>query len=543
MRTEPVQLPLGQPVTEAYIKRSHPGVEALFGSHPAEDEHWHRRLNWLGANAAKRVKSDQLADALLKYNNGMNGQSAVLANINAIRAGAPVIVTGQQAGLWTGPLLVIHKAVTVIAAAKDAAQMLGTPVVPVFWIAGEDHDWDEVNHAYVRNGEREMVRMAIQRPKGPRSSVTRTKLQPEVLAEAHKQLSDVLHDTSFKPELLEHLAHAAKHADSLSQLFASVMAWLFGKQGLVLLDSDDAGIRALEAPMFAQIIRRNDELEAAYAKSAAALQELGYPVTADVTAGNANLFLFEAGERTLLQKKDGRFVDRKQTVSRSAEELLDIAANEPQLLSNNVLTRPLMQDYLFPVLGAVLGSGEIAYWSLTGEAFRCLGMEMPLIIPRMSYSLVEQTTEKYMAKYELTFSDVIHRFEDRRAGWLKERDELDIEGRFFAARAEFMTMYQPIMDMSASVEKGLQDLAANNLRRIQEQISFLETKTKDAHARRFQAALRQLDDIAQSLWPEGKPQERVLNMTDFWNRYGSAWLEKLLNAPYHRTGGHYLVYL
>ncbi|NBD22810.1 bacillithiol biosynthesis cysteine-adding enzyme BshC [Paenibacillus glycinis] len=543
MRTESVQLPFSQPIVEAYVQRTHPGVEALFGSHPAEESHWHRRLNWLKAQAGKRVAPERLAEALQAYNKRLNDYPAVMANIEAIRSGAPVVVTGQQAGLWTGPLLVIHKAVTAISAAKDASRLAGTAVVPVFWVAGEDHDWDEANHAYVRSGETTLTRLAIPRPKGGRTSVSRTKVAPAAMADALEQLGSALPDTEFKRDLLEALAGFASDCDDLSAWFAAAMGWLFGKHGLVLLDSDDAGIRSLEAPMFAEMIRRNDELEAAYLRSAASLRELGYSPTADVAETCANLFLFEADERMLLFKGDDGFRNRKETFRLSREELLRIAEHEPQRLSNNVLTRPIMQDYVLPVLGAVLGPGEIAYWTLTGEAFRALGMEMPLILPRMSYTIVDRTTEKHMAKYGLAYRDIVERYEAHRAAWLKERDELDIEARFEAARSQFAALYGPVMGMSASLEKGLGDLAADNLRRIQEQIGYLEKRTKEAHARRFDSALRQQDGIALALWPDNKPQERVLNMTDFWNRSGSAWLEKLLDAPYERAGGHHLIYL
>lgn len=550
MKFEPVQLPFGQLITEAYINRSHSGVEALFGSHAAEEAHWENRLNWLGSHAHKRTSAEGLADALTRYNTARNNHPAVHSSIDAIRAGAPVVVTGQQAGLWTGPLLVIHKAVTVISAAREAAVKLETPVVPVFWIAGEDHDWDEANHAFVRTanasseGESaKLSRIAIKRPGGARSSVSRTKLAPEAWAEALQQLRQELPDTEFKPELLQQLERAAKKAESLSDLFAASMSLLFGKYGLVLLDADDPVIRALEAPMFEQMIARNDELEAAYTGAASAVQELGFKPAADVTPGSANLFMFDEGERVLLHKEEGRFKSRKKPDSLSIAEMLDMAKNTPQLLSNNVLTRPIMQDYVLPVLAVVLGPGEIAYWSLTRSAFHVLGMEMPIVVPRMSYTLMEGTTEKYMAKFDLRFDDIAYRYADRREAWLKERDELGIEAQFAEVRAQFRAIYQPVADMAAGIQRGLRDLSEKNLQRIERELAYMEARTKDAHAHRFDTALSQMDWAAMSLWPEGKPQERVLNMTDFWNRYGLSWVDKLLEAPYSSQGGHFIIYL
>ncbi|WP_308638903.1 bacillithiol biosynthesis cysteine-adding enzyme BshC [Paenibacillus silvisoli] len=541
MKNERVQLPFGQPVTEAYIHRSHPGVEALFGRHAAEPSHWTSRLRWLKEHADKRVDAGQLADTLKAYNDRFNGDAAAAANIEAIRSGAPVIVTGQQAGLWTGPLLVLHKAVTAISAAREASAATGTPVVPVFWIAGEDHDWDEANHAFVRDEAPALSKLAVQRPKGARTAVSRTALTQEALAAAVEQLAAALPDAAFKPELIEALRTYAEQSETLSELFAHLLGWLFGKAGLVLMDADDARIRQLEAPMFGRMLRQNDELEAAYARGANALQELGFSAQADVAPGSANLFLFDEDERVLLYKENGAFRNRKGTKSWTPEQLLGWTENEPQRFSNNVLTRPIMQDYVLPVLAAVLGPGEIAYWALTGEAFRVLEMDMPIILPRMSFTLIEDRVAKHLDKYGLSFEDVASRYSERRAAWLKERDEAGIEEGFAAAAAGVEALYEPLRSLTTGVQNGLGDLTENNLRRMKEQLQYLEKRTKDAHAKKFDSALRQLDWLALSLWPEGKPQERVLNMTDFYNRYGRGWVDKLLEMPCDKQGGHYLM--
>ncbi|UVI32183.1 bacillithiol biosynthesis cysteine-adding enzyme BshC [Paenibacillus spongiae] len=549
MEIELFQLPAGQPLAAAYSDRTDRNVINLFGGHPEEEESWRARAAALAANADSRVPAKALADTLRSYNARFNDCPEVHKGIDAIGEGAPVIVGGQQAGLWTGPLLVIHKAVTVIQAARFAARKLGTPVIPVFWIAGEDHDWDEVNHALVATHEQGIKKIAMDRPPGIRTSVSQTKLSKEAMNEAVTQLSVSLEDTEFKQDLIGHLATYAESSETLTEWFAYLMGRLFGKYGLVLLDSDDPSIRRLEAPMFKRMIERNDELEEAYTRGAAAVRELGYAEQAEVAPGGANLFLYhmeegeQAGERTLLFKRSGRFKNRKGTLSMSREELLGILEKTPERFSNNVLTRPLMQDYVLPVLGTVLGNGEIAYWSLTAEAFRTFGMQMPIIVPRMSFTLIEGAVAKHMAKYDLSFEDVIFRFEARKQAWLKERDELSIEERFEEMKLKFAQLYDPLIEMAASVQAGLAELGVKNKRRIAEQIAYMETRTKDAHAQRFDAALRQLERISLSLWPAGKPQERVFNLSVYWNRYGTEWIGDLLAIPYDPSGGHRLVYI
>jgi len=546
MRTDTYALPIAQPLTEAYIHQNDDRLEALFGYHAGAEQDWVRRSNRLEQSGEVRAEAAQVARVLRAYNEAINAAPEVFASISALAEGAPVVVGGQQAGLWTGPLLVIHKAVSIIRAAKSASDQLGRTVIPVFWVAGEDHDWDEANHAFVITAEQELRKLSVARPEGARTAVSRTTIAGETWEELLVELEQSLPHSEFKPVMLEELRHMSKQAKSLSDFFAMILSHLFGKHGLVLMDADHEDIRRIEAPMFRKLIEKNDELEGAYAASAAQVKELGYSLQADVTAGSANLFLFNADngeERTLLHKKDGKFLDRKEQLLFTEAQLLQIADEHPQQLSNNVLTRPLMQDYLFPVLATVLGPGEIAYWALTGEAFRTLNMEMPIIVPRMSYTLIEGTVAKHMGKYELSFEDVIEHFEDRKGKWLKAQDGLSIEQQFAEARDTFEQLYKPLLELATSVQPSLSKLGDTNLQKIVEQINYMGSKTVDAFNKQFEASTRQLDRIHLSIYPQNKPQERVLNMAAYWNRYSLIWLDKLLEAPYSRTGGHEIVYL
>ncbi|SFE09881.1 bacillithiol biosynthesis cysteine-adding enzyme BshC [Paenibacillus algorifonticola] len=546
MSTETYSLPSTQPLTDAYVNLTDSRLESLFGYHPGRKGDWELRAKRLAESAGARVDAASVAAVLRDYNSKWNAAPEALAAIDAIAEGAPVIVGGQQAGLWSGPLLVIHKAVSIIGAARHAEQLLGRKVAAVFWIAGEDHDWDEANHAYVLTADQGLRKLAAARPEGARTSVSRTAIDSGTWAELLAELEQALPNSDFKPEILQQLGQITEQAQSLSEMFAGVISCLLGKQGLVIMDADDPQLRKLEAPMFEKLITHNDELEQAYTAAANQVKEHGYPLQVDVTLGSANLFVFQTDkgqERTLLYKQGGSFQSRKGDFSLTEEQLLDIARQQPEQLSNNVLTRPLMQDYLFPVLGTVLGAAEIAYWAITGEAFRKLDMEMPIVLPRISFTLIEGTVAKHMGKYELTLEDVAVRFEERKQQWLAEQDQLAIDEKFAAAKQAFEDLYAPLLDLAASVQPGLAKLGDTNRQKIIEQITFLETRTKDAHEKQYEAAIRQLDRIALSLWPSGKPQERVLNMTAYWNRYGTSWLDKLLEAPFSPLGGHQIIYL
>jgi len=554
MNLEYEELPLGQPLTEAYTRRSDPGLSALFGYHYTEDGDWRRRAEWLDGHAADRADAAAVAETLLAYNRRFGRSERQEERIRKLPEGAPVVVGGQQAGLWSGPLMVLHKAVTIIRTARRAEELLGRPVVPVFWIAGEDHDWDEANHAYIVSGEPKLRKLSVARPPHLRTSVSRTPVTASQWRTAVDELAAALPDGPGKPELIERLRGIAGGSGTMSEQFAGILHWLFADEGLVLLDADDPALRRLEAPMFGRMIAENDALEAAYAQAEERVRSLGYPLQAEMAEGSANLFFFlegrsdgvtplAAGDRVLLFKENGELFDRKGTFRLSAGELMELASSSPERFSNNVLTRPLMQDYVLPVLAAVLGPGEIAYWASTGEAFKTFGMRMPIVVPRLSFTIVDAATDKYMREFELDMAGVRRELEARRERWLDEQDELALAGRFEAVKRDFAKLYTPLLADLPSVAPGLDGLGETNLQRIEREIAFLQGKVREAHRVKHQAALRRLDRISCHLAPEGKPQERLLNFAVFWGQYGRTWLDELLRVPLDRPDGHYIIRL
>lgn len=541
-----VQEPLqsGQPLAESYVS-DYQRVERFYGGNPADERSWMARLQWLDQTERLRAERKEVVDRLRQYNERFNPDAAVAESLNKLeQPGTAVIAGGQQSGLFTGPLLVIYKAITIIKAAEQASSMLGRDVVPVFWIAGEDHDWDEVNHTYVLSPDLEISRIRIPREEGPRGPVSQTPVSEEEWSSAARELEQLLPDSEFKGDLLQHLRDALNASASLTEAFARLLGAWFGKYGLVLLDSADPALRRLEMPMFEAMIRSNDELESAYQAASREIAAKGYHPQAEVAEGGANLFYISQGERLLLFKRDGRYVDRKGSVAFTPDQLIAELHSHPERFSNNVLTRPVMQDYLLPVLGSVLGNGEIAYWGLTGQAFEQLGLRMPILLPRMSFTIVDGTLQKHMDKYGLAWEDVMDpaAFGRIKAEWLRGQDKLRLDEQFEEMKQAFAGMYDPLLEQLASVEKGLLKLGDTNKAKIIAQIDFMQARVKDALARSNEAGLRQFDRIELSLFPQHKPQERVFNIFAYINRYGFDWIDRLMEVPYELMGQHRMIY-
>lgn len=539
------QLPFAGPLAEVYVNQF-ATVQQLYESNPAEASSWAERVAWLDQSEHTRVGRKALAARLREYNRQYNPDPAVEQAIHQLeQPGTAVIVGGQQSGLFTGPLLVIYKAVTILKAAKDASARLNRPVVPVFWIAGEDHDWDEVNHTYVMAPDLQVRRIRMHRGGMERLPVSFTKVTSEAWDKALTELEQLLPDSEHKAVVLDLARSSSADADNLSVAFAKLMGTLFGKYGLVLLDSSDPELRRLEIPVFEQMIRRNDELESAYHETVRDLAILGFEPSAEVAEDGANLFYINERERLLLFKREGRFEDRKGKLSFTADELLDELREHPERFSNNVLTRPLMQDSLLPVLGSVLGPGEIAYWSLTRKAFHKLGLKMPLLLSREAFTVVDRTVQKHMQKYQLSWEDVkdAEGFRRRRDAWLAAQERMPVDQRFDEVIAAFVDLYNPLIEELAGIQNDLSRLGAVNRDKIIGQIEYLRGKAKDTLEKIHETGLRHFDRIQLSLFPLGKPQERVYNLFDALNRYGADWIEDLMNIPYELTGVHRIIYL
>ncbi|MGQ8873902.1 bacillithiol biosynthesis cysteine-adding enzyme BshC [Paenibacillus sp. TSA_86.1] len=502
----------------------------------------HARAEWLKQSEHTRVDRHELAAYLRLYNKRVNDHDKVHASITRLVEEDAIVVTGgQQSGLFTGPLFVIYKAASVVAAAREAEQQLKRPVIPVFWIAGEDHDWDEVNHTFLPDSQGDIHKIKLQGHFTGRDSVSHVEVKWEQWKTALEQVELLLPDTIHKPGLMKMITEIHHSSTNLSDAFARMISTLFAGTGLVLMDAADPELRKLEKPVFERLIRENDSLRSAYLQGASLVEQAGYAMPAEVAEDGANLFYIHEGTRLLLTIKDNLYQDRKGLVSFTEGRLLQELADHPERFSNNVLTRPLMQDSLLPVAAVILGHGEIAYWGLTRAAFRSFGLQMPILLPRLSFTILDEVQHKHMKQYGLSFQDVQHRLDEKKAQWLAQQETFQVDEQFTQIREQFITLYRPLLDQVAEVHPGLNRIGEANLAKMNEQIQYLERQTRKAIEDKHQVSIRHWNGIQNTLFPMGKPQERVHNALFYLNRYGTDWIEELIKASAEFQGQHKVI--
>jgi len=535
MNVECLTLPLANRLAHEY-QRGNASALQFFAYHPYEMQAYRERLEWL----RRRTDYDRvrLTEGLYRYNKEIgNGQEA-LSQIELLRRpDTYVVIGGQQAGVLTGPLYTIHKAVHLIQTARRLSAELDVTVVPVFWMAGEDHDIAEIDHVYwLADKDTRLHKERMHLDKKGRVSASSLPLDEE----ACKQfLSLFFHgqiETEHTAAIRELLETTAASSGNVAEWFARLMAQLFGKHGLVLVESSSPFVRELESPIFQKVIEHNETIADLLLKAADSLATAGYPLQLQVEEHQANLFLYEGKDRLLLERHGDRFVNRRASYSR--EELCRLAAEHPERFSSNVVTRGLMQEHLFPSLAFIGGPGEVAYWAYYREVFELLGMRMPIVLPRMSITLLEGAQQRLIEDFGLTVKDVLTGFGKWKEQWAAQQEPHPLQRQFAEVRESIAAAYRPLVEEVVRLDGGLRHLADKNAELLLAQVAFLEDRLIRSLQQREDVAHRRIQRIEASLLPEGGLQERKLCFFPFANKYGLDLIDRLVKAPFSHDGTH-----
>lgn len=494
------------------------------------------------ADRGEGVSRRQLVEVIRHYHGDDLLHPAVEQNLERFaRTDSLVVIGGQQAGWLTGPLYTLYKAVTVIQLAEREEQRLGRPVIPVFWIAGEDHDWDEVNHIHLPHPSG-LKRVLFPLEVTGRRSVGKIRPGADRLLCGIERVIRALPDTVHKPALLQSLRDTVWEEDSFVRSFARFMHRWFGPYGLLMIDSSDPALRALEVPFFRWLLENGLQVTAAVEEKAHQLREANMPPAVDLHPEKAHLFVEVDGERHALYRGGDHFYSREGG-RWSGADLIRLLQESPHRFSNNVITRPLMQEWLFPTLATVLGPGEIAYWGLLKKAFEVAGLQMPILYPRIHATLIGRRQEKWLNHYRITLGDMGDRWQETFLRQLSRRHPWDADASFHRLHQQLEEAYRPLIAELAALRPDLKALGSRNLERALNDARSLELRARQSLGEMEQVEAQRLQGLRDALFPDGRPQERVFNPISFWNEYGEDWISFLLQTPLLSIRAHRMVYL
>ncbi len=494
---------------------------------------------------AHKVDRERLCDALLRRNQAWGAGTETAKNIELLRdTDCLAVVSGQQAGLFTGPLYTIYKAVSAVKLAGCLSQR-NTKAVPVFWIAAEDHDFIEVAKAEFISRDCLLdsveVSTRLHREGCPVGNVVLDDSIESVISE----LIERLPNSEFITELEVILRNSWQPGRSYTEAFARTMTALLGRYGLVLLDPLDPTLKELAAPLYSAAARRGEEIAAAVAARSRELEATGYHAQVMVTENSFPLFLQDddGARHALTRTESGNYRAKDSDVEYSVDELAQLALAEPQRLSPNVLLRAVVQDYLLPTVAYLGGSAEIAYFAQTAEVYRLLDRPVTPILPRSSLTMVESHTGRSLERYGLSLVDLFAGPEAVLTRVVEEHLGADTARTFSDAEKNVNNELDNLAEKLKMIDPTLAAALETGRRKINYQLDGLRARFHRAQMSRDEAAQRQLQRAFDQLYPEKSLQERHINITSLLARHGAYVIEWIYNAINLGSTDHHVVYL
>lgn len=454
------------------------------------------------------------------------------ANLDRLAAGAVAVVSGQQVGLFGGPAFSFYKALSAIQAAHKLSQK-GIPTVPVFWMATEDHDVDEVRHVtWFHEGQ--LLDFSLPKPAEDAVPVGRLRLGPEVhdlvvraqplLGQTH---GDLLHET-YTP------------VATYSSAFAALFARIFADHGLILLDPLDDRIHRLAAPLLRDALLRRDELNDLLLRRGKDLDRAGYDAQVKVTSHSTLLFSLEDGKRQVLTARNSEFSSGSRTLPR--EEWLRLVETSPEKFSPNALLRSVMQDYLLPTALYFGGPAEIAYFAQSHVLYEKLLGRMPVLLPRADFTLVDPKADRILKKYGLEVEDVWKGSQALRNRMYNSAVPKKLSREFDHSLRQVEKSLTKLHKSIAKVDPTIQGTIARAEKRIRYQLEKLRHKTGAALDRHEKVIAKHQAFLENLLFPQKGLQSRDLCFLTFLARWGSGGLNELqkLASP-KKPGRHWIV--
>jgi bacillithiol biosynthesis cysteine-adding enzyme BshC len=439
-----------------------------------------------------------------------------------------VVTTGQQPALFTGPLYTIHKALSARALADRLSARWNRPVLPVFWVAADDHDFAEANHSawLAADGTLTGAALPARAADAPLTPMYREPLGEAVTA-AVAALEQDLPPSEFRDATIDWIRRHWHPDATVGSAFAAALAELLAPEGIAVLDSTHPAVKRAAAPLLMEALAEAPALDRALDERADALQRAGADSGVAVGDG-ATLVMIECelGRDRLVAHGNG-FSTRRGKHTFDLAKLQDLAEREPERFSPNVLLRPVVESALLPTVAYLGGPGELRYLQLTPPVYEHLGVPRQPALPRWSGILVEPRVERVLGKFGITLQDLM-----QAPGALEARlVRSHLPAASLAALAELRRAieggYEPILRAAVEIDPTLQKPVQNIRNHALAGTQDVEKKLVQHLKKREETELGQIGRIRAAVWPGGKPQERVLTAAPFLAKYGPALLRDL----------------
>ena len=513
-----------------------PRLSDFYAGNPATPAAWRDAVE---RTQRFRRHRDAVADLLTAQQERRGAPPEALVASARLRDPRTVaVVTGQQAGLFGGPLFTLLKAITAIRLAERVTEEQRIPAVAVFWIDSDDHDWDEVKACGLLDAELSLIRAAVSDPPGANERpVARMTLDDSVLA-AVESLETTLPRTEFTPDLLKQLRTAYRPGLGMAHAFGQWIEAVLGPKGLVVFDAADPAAKPIVAPLFAQEVEQAGRTSALAAQAGAALAERGYRAQVTPHEGQPALFHLDGG-REPIRQHGGLFTIGAETFSREA--LLDLLERAPHEFSPNVLLRPLVQDTLFPTVCYIAGPSELVYLGQLRGVYDAFGVPMPLIQQRATATILDSNSMRFLTRHDFPFENLRPQDEAALNQLLEAQLPATVEASLDEATRVLIERMEAVATAVPQIDATLEGATRSTLGRMQDDLKKLHGKIIQAAKRKDETLRRQFRHAQAQAFPGGHPQERTVGFVYFLNKYGPTLVDRLCEELPQEMGSHWIL--
>jgi bacillithiol synthase len=500
---------MGSSLTQTRYLEEDPDLEQFLGRRPRNVEDLLRRAP---INARRLLSPESIATALEAYAVRHGAPEESIAAARSLAGGdVHFIVTGQQPGLFGGPLYTVHKAATTVRLAREInALQKGPRVVPLFWNHTDDHDLDEVNRAFFVNSSLEIQRIRLDLARG--GEAIRDIGIGRDLDHALAAVSDLLPHSEFREWALD-LFRPRQPDEHFGDALARALFGMFGKHGMLVIEPRDLPAQAFD--VLPRWWEQCNEIQTSIGSTIEVLSEIGLDISMDPSA--TLMFQNTGGRRSAMAEGD--------------------AVNHVTDLSPGALLRPLWQDACLPTLGSVVGPGELSYLSVAGPLYRQLGVPAPVFVPRASLTLVEPSLAKLLVRFNWDIPDLEAGAEQLAQSAIQDDaddDESGLEALIEHVTGQMTELAQSMRTTDAQMVRGVERTRG----KVRDELTKLLNKLRNSRQNREGTGVRQIRRVVNSLRPRGRPQERVLTVLPFLASHGEVLADQLVDAADPFTSGH-----
>jgi bacillithiol biosynthesis cysteine-adding enzyme BshC len=486
-----------------------------------------------------------LVRVLAEENREFHCSIKTLANIDLLHEDTTfAIVTGQQVGLLGGPLYTLYKTITALKLTQRLNESLPDfHFVPIFWLEGEDHDFDEVNNVKLvsqDNQAKKIEYLVNGKPLDKNIGAVGDVQLDEFIDEFFKQAEEALINTEFKGKLFETVRHYYQRGTTFTKAFVGLINHFLENSGLIFLNPNNKELKRLTSPVFQREINEHPAVCQLVIDRSAELEQRFH---AQIKAKALNLFLFEKGGRYLIEPREDGFGLKGARRHLTIDELRQIASETPELISPNVVLRPICQDTLIPTAVYVGGPNEIAYFAQLRPVYEFFNLTMPIIYPRATATILEEKLESILDKFELNLTAFFGDLDTVLRTVSEQISDIKVEDMFQNVATRMKESLNELKFGINQIDPTLLGALETTRLKIESQLSVLKEKTIIAQKKKNEIALKQVEKVANNTLPFGELQERQINVIYFANKYGLDFVKWLMEELRIDLFQHQIVHL